>query len=193
MSRMRSLWKGSRVKLLAGSGAVLVAAAVGVGAGTNFNSTNARPSNVFTSGTIESSNSNSKANLAILTANNIVPGDTATGTVDIKNTGSAGGSFTLTHTAPDDTPASPGLSKKLNLTIVDQGDPTCTNSCPAFVTLYSGTINAQPLTIPLGSFPPGVTHRYVYTMTFPDGSPRGAENAYQSASTSVSYSWFSTS
>ncbi len=193
MGRMKSLWKGSPLKLLAGSGAVLVAAGLGVGAGTNFNSTKAHPSNVFTGGMIQSSNSNSNANLAILTAINIVPGDTATGTVDIKNTGSAGGTFTLTHTAPDDTPASPGLSKKLNLTIVDQGNPTCRNSCPPFVTLYSGTIYAQPATIPLGIFAPGVTHRYVYTMTFPNGGPHGADNAYQSASTSVSYSWTSTS
>ena len=153
MSRMTSLLKGSPFNLLAGSGAVLVAAAVGVGAETNFNSTNAHPSNVFTSGAIESSNSNSKANLAILTAINIIPGDTATGIVDIKNTGSTGGSFTLTHTAPDDIPASPGLSKKLNLTIVDQGDPTCTNSCPAFVMLYSGAISAQPRRSPWASSP----------------------------------------
>jgi spore coat-associated protein N len=65
----------------------MAAAALAVGSGANFNSTSANPSNVFTAGTI--SRSNSKASAAILTASNIVPGNTATGTVDIKNTGTA--------------------------------------------------------------------------------------------------------
>jgi spore coat-associated protein N len=191
MTRMKSLWKASPRKVLLAFGALLVVAAVAVGSGANFNSTSANPSNVFTAGTISSSNS--KASAAILTASNIVPGNTATGTVDIKNTGSANGTFTLTHTTPVDTPASPGLSKKLTLTIVDQGDPTCVTSCPAFVTLYTGTIFAQPSTIALGQFAPNAVHRYVYTMTFPDGGAGGADNAYQAASTTVDYNWFSTS
>src|ERR1700761_4865546 len=191
MTRMKSLWKSSPRKVLLAFGALLVVAAVAVGSGANFNSTSANPSNVFTAGTISSSNS--KASAAILTASNIVPGNTATGTVDIKNTGSASGTFTLTHTAPVDTPVSPGLSKKLTLTIVDQGDPACVTACPAFVTLYSGTIFAQGASIPLGAFPAGATHRYVYTMTFPDGGTGGADNAYQGASTTVDYNWFSTS
>jgi spore coat-associated protein N len=191
MNRMRTLWKTSPRKVLFAFGALMVAAALAVGSGANFNSTSANPTNVFTAGTI--SQSNSKASAAILTASNVVPGATATGTVDIKNTGSANGTFTLTHTVPVDTPASPGLSKKLTLTIVDQGDPTCVTSCPAFVTLYTGTIFAQPSTIALGQFAPNATHRYVYTMTFPDGGTAGADNAYQGASTTVGYTWFSTS
>jgi spore coat-associated protein N len=191
MTRMKSLWKASPRKVLLAFGALLVVAAVAVGSGANFNSTSANPSNVFTAGTI--SHSNSKASSAILTASNIVPGNTATGTVDIKNTGSASGTFTLTHTTPVDTPVSPGLAKKLTLTIVDQGDPACVTTCPAFVTVYSGTINAQPASIPLGAFAPGVTHKYVYTMTFPDGGTGGADNAYQGASTTVDYNWSSTS
>jgi spore coat-associated protein N len=191
MTRMKSLWKASPRKVLLAFGALLVVAAVAVGSGANFNSTSANPSNVFTAGTISSSNS--KASAAILTASNIVPGATATGSVNIKNTGSASGTFTLTHTTPVDTPASPGLSKKLTLTIVDQGDPACASSCPANVTLYTGTIFAEPASIALGQFAPNATHRYVYTMTFPDGGTGGADNAYQGASTTVDYNWFSTS
>jgi spore coat-associated protein N len=191
MSRMTSLWKASPRKVLLAFGGLMVAAALAVGSGANFNSTSANPSNVFTAGTI--SHSNSKASAAILTASNIVPGNTATGTVDIKNTGSASGTFTLTHTTPVDTPVSPGLSKKLTLSIVDQGDPACVTACPAFVTLYTGTIFAQPASIALGAFPAGATHRYVYTETFPDGGTGGADNVYQSASTTVDYNWFSTS
>src|SRR6201999_1512531 len=114
VTRMKSLWKASPRKVLLAFGVLLVVAAVAVGSGANFNSTSANPSNVFTAGTISSSNS--KASAAILTASNIVPGNTATGTVDIKNTGSANGTFTFTHTTPVDSPASPGLSKKLTLT-----------------------------------------------------------------------------
>jgi spore coat-associated protein N len=198
MTRMKSLWKASPRKVLLAFGALLAVAAVAVGSGANFNSTSANPSNVFTAGTISSSNS--KASAAILTASNIVPGNTATGTVDIKNTGSASGTFTLAATPPVDTasPAlagspAPRLSKKLTLTIVDQGDPACTTACPAFTTVYTGTIFAQPATIALGAFPAGATHRYVFTMTFPDGGTAGADNAYQGASTTVDYNWFSTS
>jgi spore coat-associated protein N len=167
MSRMTSLWKASPRKVLLAFGGLMPAAALAVGSGANVNSTIANPSNVFTAGTI--SQSNSKAGAAILTASNIVPGNSATGTVDIKNTRSASGTFTLTHTTPVDTPASPALSGKLTMTIVDQTDPTCATTTPvcAGTTLYTGTIAGQPASIALGAFPAGTTHRYLYTMTFP--------------------------
>jgi spore coat-associated protein N len=191
MNRMKSLWKASPRKVLLAFGALLVVAAVAVGSGANFNSTSANPSNVFTAGTISSSNS--KASAAILTASNIVPGATANGSVTIKNTGSASGTFTLSPATPVDTPASPGLSKKLLLTITDNGDPTCVSSCPAAVVLYTGTIFAEPATIALGTFAPNAQHSYAFAMTFPDSGLNGADNAYQGASTSVAYNWFSTS
>jgi spore coat-associated protein N len=190
MTRMKSLWKASPRRVLLAFGALMIAAALAVGSGANFNSTSANPSNVFTAGTISSSNSVSGA---ILTASNIVPGNTANGSVTIKNTGRASGTFTLSPGTPADTPASPGLSKKLLLTIVDQGDPTCVTACPANVTLYSGTIFAEPATIALGTFAPNAQHSYKFTMTFPDGGANGADNAYQGASTTVAYNWFSTS
>jgi spore coat-associated protein N len=198
MTRMKSLWKASPRKVLLAFGALLVVAAVAVGSGANFNSTSANPSNVFTAGTISSSNS--QASAAILTASNIVPGNTATGTVDIKNTGSASGTFTLSATPPVDTtsPAlagspAPRLSKKLTLTIVDQGDPACTTACPAFTTVYTGTIFAEPATIALGQFTPNQQHQYTFTMTFPNNGTTGGDNVYQGASTSVGYTFFSTS
>lgn len=191
MSRFTALWKASPRKVLLAFGGLMVAAALAIGSGANFNSTTANPSNIFTAGTI--SHSDSKANAAILTASNIVPGGTATGTVDIKNTGSASGTFTLTHTAPVDTPASPGLSKKLSLVISDLGDPTCVTSCPAAVVLYTGTMFALPSTVALGSFLPAATRRYQFTVTFPDGGANGADNAYQAASTTVEYDWSATS
>lgn len=193
MSRMKSLWEASPRKVLLAFASLMVAAALAVGSGANFNSTSANPSNVFTAGTI--SHSNSKSGAAILTASNIVPGNSAIGTVDIKNTGSASGTFTLTHTAPVDTPASPALSSKLTMTIVDQTDPACvsTIAVPCVGTsLYSGTIAAQGASIALGTYTPGVTHRYLYTMSFPNGTP-STDNPYQGGSTSVEYDVSSTS
>jgi spore coat-associated protein N len=191
MSRFTALWKASPRKVLLAFGGLMAAAALAVGSGANFNSTSANPSNIFTAGTI--SHSNSKASAAILTAANMVPGGTATGTVDIKNTGSANGTFTLTHLTPVDTPASPGLSKKLTLVVTDLGDPTCVTGCPAAVVLYTGTMFAMPATIALGSYIPAATHRYQFTVTFPDGGTGGADNAYQGAATTVEYDWSSTS
>jgi spore coat-associated protein N len=191
MTRFKALWRASPRKVLLAFGGLLIAAALAVGSGANFNSTSANPSNVFTAGTI--SHSNSKASAAILTASNMIPGGTSTGTVDIKNTGSASGTFTLAHTVAVDTPVSPGLSKKLILTISDLGDPTCVTGCPATTQLYTGTMFAMPATIALGTYAPGATHRYQFVVSFPDGGTGGADNAYQGAATTVEYDWSSTS
>ena len=191
MTRFKALWRASPRKVLLAFGGLMVATALAVGSGANFNSTSANPSNVFTAGTI--SHSNSKANAAILTASNMVPGGSATGTVDIVNTGSATGTFTLSPSVPVDTPASPGLSKKLLVTVTDLGNPTCVSSCPASVQLYTGTMYAMPATIALGTFAPAADHRYQFTVNFPDSGTGGADNAYQGASTTVQYNWSSTS
>jgi spore coat-associated protein N len=191
MNRFSTLWKASPRKVLLALGGLMIAAAVAVGSGANFNSTSANPSNVFTAGTI--THSNSKTSAAILTLTNMVPGNTSTGSVDIKNTGSAAGTFTLTHGTNTDTPPSPGLSKKLTVVITDNGDPACVTACPAAVQVYSGTIFAMPTTTTLGTFPSLATHRYTFLVTFPDAGLNGADNAYQGASTTVDYNWSSAS
>ncbi len=165
MGRFKALWKASPRKVLGAFAVLMLAAAIAVGSGANFNSTSANPSNVFSAGTV--SHSNSKSSAAILTASNLVPGGSATGTVDIKNTGNVTGNFTLTHANPVDTPASPGLSKKLTVAIQDLGDPNCTMSCPAAVSVYSGTMYAMPASITLGAFPANATHRYQFTGELP--------------------------
>jgi spore coat-associated protein N len=188
MSQMSTILKASPRKSLGAMGVLLVAAAVAVGSGANFNSTSANPSNVFTAGSL--SHSNSKTGAAILTAGNMKPGDTATGTVDIKNTGTIPGAFTLTKSNLVDTPASPAFSGKLTLAIDDMGDPTCVTGCPAAVNKYGGTIAAMGV-ISMGTFAVNEAHRYRYTVTFPDGGANGADNAYKGASTSLEYDWTS--
>jgi len=54
---------------------------------------------------------------------------------------------------------------------------------------------AQPMNapIPLGTYVAAATHRYQFTVNFPDGGTGGADNAYQGASTTIEYDYSSTS
>ena len=173
--------------------ALLVAAAVAVGSGANFTSASANPSNTFATGTL--SHTNSKNNAAILTATAMKPGDPATvGTVDIQNSGSASGTFTLAKSAITNSDAANPLSTKLTVVVNDCGTFTGATppSCASPTQLYSGTIGAMG-TLPLGSFPAGTQHRYEFRVTFPDGGTGGADNAYQGDNMSVQYDWNATS
>jgi spore coat-associated protein N len=189
MSRIKALWTASPSKVMAGLVGVLAATGIAVGSGANFNSASANPSNVFSAGTI--SQSNSKTGAAVLTAAGLKPGGTATGTVDIKNTGSVSGAFTLSQSNLTNTPTTPALSSKLTIVITDKHDPACAVSCPADSTVYSGTIGGMGTTS-LGTFAAAETHRYLFTVTFPDGGASGADNSYQGAQTSVDYAFTAT-
>jgi spore coat-associated protein N len=191
MNRITALWRTSPGALLLALGTIGLAAALTIGSGANFTSTTANPSNIFTAGTL--THSNSKVGAAILTGSNMRPGDTASGTVDIKNTGTLSGVFTLAKTVTADTtaPANP-FATKLTVVITDQGDPACVSSCPAPVAVYSGTVSGMG-TVALGTYAAGATHRYSFVVTFPDGGANGADNVYQAASTTVTYTWTATS
>ena len=167
MTRTRALWASSPRKIMAALFAVLAATALAVGSGANFNSTSANPSNVLSAGTM--SQSNSKDGAAVLTADKLKPGDATTGTVDIKNTGDVDGTFTLLKSSVVDLPALPAFSKLLTLKVEDLGDPACVSSCPAAQTVYSGNV-FDMASLALGTYAPGVTHRYRFTATFPDGT-----------------------
>jgi hypothetical protein len=184
MNRISALWRSSPRTLLLGLGTIGLAAAVTVGSGADFTSQSANLSNVFTAGTLTHSNNRPGA---ILTAANMRPGDTASGTVDIKNTGSLSGTFSLTKTVTAETAA---FASKLTIVITDTGDPACTGTCPGPVQVYSGTVAAMGSQA-LGAFAAGETHRYSFVVTFPaTGAPgTGADNAYQGASTTVTYLW----
>ena len=179
MSRMKALWTASPRKVMAGFVGVLAATGIAVGSGANFNSASANPSNTFSAGTI--SQSNSKAGQAILTASNLKPGGSATGTVTIKNTGSVAGAFVLTQSALTNSDTANPLSAKLNLSIKDE-----TNAV-----VYTGTITGMG-NIALGTWQPNAEHTYTFTVTFPDGGNDGADNAYQGDSTSVTYNFTAT-
>jgi hypothetical protein len=188
MSRLQTLVHRPR-HTLAALATVLVAVGVTAASGADFTATSANPSNTFATGTLTMSNS--KANAAILTASGMRPGDPAsTGQVDIGNTGSLSGAFTLVRSAVTDSDAANPLSGKLDLTVVDCGafagatPPACGDADD--VTRYSGTVAAMSTTPrALGTFAGGEKHRYEFSVSV-DSS---AGNAYQGDSSEVEFTW----
>jgi spore coat-associated protein N len=188
-ARTRSPTKLSRktTRRLAALGLLLVAVAVAVGSGANFTAAAANPSNAFSTGTL--AQTNSKDNAAILTASGLRPGDSSSGTVDIQNSGSLSGQFSLARGATTDTDVTNPLSAKLNLVVTDCGafNGTTAPDCATGTQKYSGTIAAMPK-LTLTTFAAGEKRRYRFVVAFPDGGA-GADNAYQGDSTTVEYTW----
>lgn len=166
---------------------VLLAVAVAIGSGANFTAQASNPSNTFTAGALSIGNTPSTA---ILSVSGWKPGDTTTGTVDIQNTGTISGAFTVTATSIVDTPASPGLSSKIDLVVKDCGDfssgtPTCDGGDPV---KYSGTLATMTGNSALGTFAANEKHRYEFTATFNSS----AGNTYQGANTTATFQWDAT-
>lgn len=175
--------------MLIALGGLVAASAVAVGSGANFNASSANPSSFVSAGTIVVTDS--LAGQSILNVNPIKPGGSTSATVNIQNGGTVPAGFTLSIANLVNTPASPPLSSDLTLVVQDLGDPTCTVSCPAAVTKYSGTLGAMG-TVALGTFAAGAKHQYKFSVTFPDGGANGADNAYGGATTTVNYVWTAT-
>jgi hypothetical protein len=190
MSRLALLASRPRLALGALLTLLLAGAAV-VGSGADFTASSASPSNTFAAGTLTIGNS--KEGIAILTASNMRPGGAASvGTVDIQNTGSLSGTFTLSRTTPVDTDTANPLSSKLNVTVVDCGAfagstaPTCGDGDD--VTKYSAGTLAQMGTVghtisSLGSYAGSEKRRYEFRVAL-DGT---ATNAYQGDSSTVEF------
>jgi hypothetical protein len=131
--------------------------------------------------------SNSKDNVAVLTASGMRPGDSQTGTVDIENTGSLNGVMSLSRTDLTDSDGANPMSAKLNVTVKDCGNfsagtPTCDGGDPV---KYSGTLAAMSSAVALGTFTSPEKHRYEFTVVF-DSS---ATNVYQGDSSSARFQW----
>jgi hypothetical protein len=185
LSRLTSLVRSPR-RTLAALGTVLAAVGVTYASGADFTAQSANPSNTFSAGTLTMDNS--KGNAAILTAGNLRPGAAATeGIVDIANSGSLSGTFSLKRETPTDSDTANPLSGKLNVVVDDCGTftgataPTCANP----VTKYTGTLAAMGTLSNLGSFDAGVKHRYRFRVAL----DQSADNAYQGDSSTVAFTW----
>jgi hypothetical protein len=181
---------------------LLVAIAVTVGSGANFTAQTANPTNTFTAGTLQMSNSANGT--AIFTSPPLwKPADSRTGQVDIQNTGTLNGNFVLSTSNITATP-SPGLSSVLQVKVEDCGDwtgpgattpPTCAPG-PGTTTLYNGNIAglsgvATPGNGPAQVYTPNEKRRYFITVTWPNGTP-AVDNPLQGATTAFDFVWSAT-
>lgn len=158
---------------------ILVAVAVAVFTTATFTTSSANAGNVIAAGDL--SIDNNLGGAAILTAHGLVPGDSANGTVQISNVGSAAGNFSLTTSNLTDTPSSPPFSGKLDLVITD----ITVAASPQQI--YSGKLNAVG-TVQLGKWAAGESHKYRFVATFPNGTP-AEDNPYKNASTTIDFVW----
>ncbi|MEI6726403.1 MAG: hypothetical protein WCN81_09300 [Actinomycetes bacterium] len=189
MKRFKVLFGQRRMQVLLTLAVLLLAVSVVIGSGANFTATSANPANVFSAGNL--AQTNSKTGAAILTAALMKPGDTATGTVTITNSGNIPGRFSLSTSNLVDTAGANGgkLSAVLTLKITDG-----TN------TVYTGPINAVGTVQLPNTFLPSVfpwpaaaAHTYTFTVTFPDGGTPGTattgDNAYKGSSMTMQFDW----
>lgn len=122
---------------------------------------------------------------AILSAQDLAPGDTAGGVVVLSNTGTLPGELDLSQTGLTDTlgPAGGQLSQALQLTVRD----VISNAI-----VYQGAMSALGGT-DLGTMAPGETRTYSFSVVLPDtGIPVSAttgDNAVAAAGVDVRYLW----
>jgi hypothetical protein len=127
---------------------------------------------------------NSKDGGAILNASQLLPGGSTTGTVTIANSGNGGGRFHLTTSAVAETPGIGGgrLSQRLQLEVDDITHPS------RRITVFTGSLLGLQ-NVDLGALSAGEERDYQFTVTFPNGGPNGADNAYQRATLQATFLW----
>jgi hypothetical protein len=161
---------------------LLAATAVTIGSGANFTAQSANPTNTFSAGTL--SIGNGAPGTAIFTAPLMKPGSVTVGDADIQNTGTIQGVFTLSTANIVNTPATPGLSNRLQIEVEDCGkwSGTVAPNCAAGTTTVdyplgsiAGLSNQQLGTT--GIFLAGDKHRYQITVSWPGPSALPAQNA----------------
>jgi hypothetical protein len=126
--------------------------------------------------------SNSRDGAAIFSANNMRPGQPATGTVTIANTGSVSGDFSLSSFGVTDVPGRGGglLSTALSATVSDVTD----GASPRQV--YAGPLGSMPKR-PLGALGPGEQRTYSFTVALPLLAAN--LNDVQGGSVTIGYRW----
>ena len=182
MSRLSALTAHPR-RTVGALAVVLAAVGITVGSGANFTAHAANPANTFTAGTLTIGSSTSSA---LFNATNLKPGDTVTGTVDIQNTGSLPGTFTLSTSNVVDTNA---LLGQLDLKVEDCGVYTGTGgttapTCAGTNYVYNGKANAVG-NVNLTSFAANAKHKYVFSVAMPST----IANTFQGKTASVEFDW----
>ena len=179
VSRLSALAAHPR-RTVAALAVVLAAVGITVGSGANFTASAANPTNTFTAGTLSIGSSSSSA---LFNATNLKPGDDVPGTVDIQNTGSLPGTFTLSTSHITD---ASGLLGQLDLKIEDCGlwSGTTAPTCAGTNVLYNAKASAVG-TVSLNSFAASAKHRYKFDVTLPSA----IANSFQGTSATVQFDW----
>jgi hypothetical protein len=183
MKRFKVLFGQRRFQLLATMAVLLLAASVVVASGASFTSESANAANVFSSGTLAMTNTNTGMSATII---DMVPNDFRDASVTIKNTGTVRGDFYLEPVfVTADTQL---IAEELDLVITD----SATNA-----EVYNGKLSALPQEW-LGLWAAGETHTYDFHLSFPDKGTTaglngagvvGNDNTYMGASTTVAFNW----
>lgn len=163
----------------AAAGAVSVAAVGGTYANFTASPTTIA-SNAFTTGTLSMSRSGSGA---VLTASALKPGDEATGSVTINNTGSLAGVYTLAGS----TSGSAALAGQLNLVLYKNTDNDVASK------LYDGALSSFS-SVALGTLAAtSGTGTYYFHVSLPTTGSDAGDNAFQGLSATASFTWAATS
>jgi hypothetical protein len=135
------------------------------------------------SGALTLSNSNEGA--AIFHAASMRPGEEASGSLTITNTGTVNAALSLAPEVPADSPGTGGgkLSDRLELLVIDVTTAT------APITVYAGTLEQMDATN-VGSLVPGGRRTYLFVASLrPNGN---ADNAFQGAALTTGFRWSAT-
>ena len=186
MSRLSILMRNPR-STLGVLTAVVVAVGLTAASGADFTAQTANPSNTFAAGNL--SMDNSKDNAAVFTPSNMRPGGPSqSGTVDIENSGSIDGTFSVEADTIVNSDVVNPMAAKINLVVRDCGEfagataPTCEVGDSS---VYTGTLSAFTSSNALGVYSPAEKHRYEFTATL-DAS---ADDEYEGDSSSARFEW----
>ena len=176
-AKERVAWMGKNSKrLIIALIVIIIAALVVIFSFSLFSSSSANPGNLVTTGFMELDNSADGA--AIYTVEELLPGESGSGTVSVTNVGESDGDFTLTPSNLVDTPATPALSSVVTLVVTDGADE-----------VYNGLLSGMTAPISLGTWAGDETHAYTFTVTFASA----AGNEFQDASSTLDFTWDATS
>jgi len=173
MKRMQVLFGQRRLMVLVTLAALVLTAAVVIGSGASFTATSANPGNVFTAGSLYIDNS--LEGTAILTAVNMKPGDTVTGTVTLENVGTVSGAFSVTKGQVAD---ADGLGDVLQLSVAEGAS-----------SVYSGDLSGAMSGVSLGTWAPEAPHTYTFTVTWPNGTGVPDDNAFMGTTCTYRFDW----
>ena len=179
MTRLSTLAAHPR-RTLGALAMVLAAVGITVGSGANFTASAANPGNVFATGSLTIGNSPSTA---LFNATGLKPGDVNNGTVDIENTGTLSGTFSLaTANASGDT----SLLGQLDVVVGDCGAWSAGSppSCASPSTVYTGKVDALTGSS-LGTYAAAAKRRYKFTVTLPSNT----DDSFQGKSAQVDFAW----